>query len=138
MLFWEKSNLRAISRLLKWGFLRESNWYQRSLFLWTEEVGVSTIQKAGNYGGAIHLCISRGSFCWAKWKLSKTVIFWVITAGVIKNIPQISPKNEINLSIRFYTLRDCNFAQNVTTIKQEVNWIYPIKAVAKIFMSYTT
>ena len=100
--------------------------------------GRLTIQKAGNYGGAIHLCISRGSFCWAKWKLSKMVIFWVITAGVIKNIPQISPKNEINLSITFYTLGDCNFAQNFTTIKQEANWIYPIKVVPKIFISYTT
>lgn len=91
LLFLEKLSQHAILTVLKWDFLKESNWYQRSLFLW-------------NYVGAVHLWMFvvlpqniQGEFFLNKMKKVKNGDFsclWVIIVDVIKNMPKPTPTNK--------------------------------------------
>lgn len=54
-----------------------------------------------------------------EWKMSKQQFF----AGIIKDIPQITPTNKKNLSIKFCPVGDCYLTQNVRVVKKEENWL---------------
>lgn len=91
LLFLEKLSQHAILTVLKWDFLKESSWYQCSLFLW-------------NYVGAVHLWMFvalpqniQGEFFLNKMKKVKNGDFsflWVIIVDVIKNMPKPTPTNK--------------------------------------------
>ena len=73
-----------------------------------------------------------------KVRFSNFLLLWIITAGIIKNMPPppppLHPTSEKNLSSTFCPIGDCKLVQDVRAMRQETNSLDPLifKTVRKM------